>query len=129
MKNDAEAYSLFLDDIRLIRDIYHHPTFLSWAPEVRHYDAFVAIITERGLPEYVSFDHDLADIHYKNLINGISNENCVEKTGYDCAKWLCDYCVERGLPFPDYAVHSFNPIGAENIRCYIENFKKSQSAA
>jgi hypothetical protein len=42
-----------------------------------------------------------------------------EKTGYDCAKWLVEYCVEHGLKFPEYVVHSMNPVGKENILSYV----------
>ena len=49
-----------------------------------------------------------------------------EKTGYDCAKWLVDYCMDNGLKLPEFEVHSMNPAGGENIRMYLENFKKHQ---
>lgn len=43
-------------------------------------------------------------------------------TGYDCCKWLVDYCIDRNLPHPRYTVHSMNPIGKENIEKLIENY-------
>ncbi len=67
---------------------------------------------DNGLPEYVSFDHDLADI----------SDSHKEKTGYDCVKWLVDYCIDNKIiKFPNYQVHSANPIGKKNITSYVEN--------
>jgi hypothetical protein len=122
---------IFLDDIRSIRDIYHTaPNPEQWIV-IRNYNDFVKEI-QREFPEFVSFDHDLADEHYHALIKSkgnseafdIDSKNFKEKTGLECAKWLVNYCMEKDVDFPDYAVHSFNPIGAENIRCYIEGYKK-----
>jgi hypothetical protein len=48
-----------------------------------------------------------------------------EKTGFDCAKWLVNYCLERNLDLPEYFIHTMNPIGAENIKSLFENYKKS----
>jgi 2-hydroxy-3-keto-5-methylthiopentenyl-1-phosphate phosphatase len=47
-----------------------------------------------------------------------------EKTGYHAAKWLCNYCQENKIKFPEYYVHSFNQIGKENIIGYIENYRQ-----
>jgi hypothetical protein len=58
-------YSLFLDDEREVKDVkwldlppYH------WVV-VKSFNQFVSTIKERGIPSSVSFDHDLADEHYK----------------------------------------------------------------
>lgn len=51
----------------------------------------------------------------------------MEFTGYDFAKWFCDYVLDNVLDLPPdfgYTVHSANPLGAENIRCYMANFLK-----
>src|SRR6185437_11915652 len=68
-----------------------------------------------GVPEVISFDHDLADEHYPPVFSysqpPICYEDYKERTGYDCAKLL----VERG-EFPRLTiVHSFNTAGAQNI--------------
>lgn len=112
--------NLFLDDIRypetsqtLIdkdHDLYKDDG--KWVI-VRTYNEFCDFITEYGVPGYVSFDHDLADY-----------ENGEEKTGYDCSKWLIDYCLDNDLDIPRYQVHSANTVGKKNITCYIENAKK-----
>lgn len=79
----------------------------------RNYNEFVTYITESGIPDYVSFDHDLADIK----VDG-------EKTGYDCAKWLADYCFDNGFKLPKYQVHSANNVGKKNIQDYLKNASK-----
>lgn len=92
---------LYLDDVR-------NPKTSDWEI-VRNYDDFVKYITENALPDEISFDHDLGE---------------QTKTGYDCAKWLCEYCWTNGLPVPDWNVHSANPVGRDNIIQILESFQK-----
>ncbi len=125
--------NIFLDDER-------KPWNVTWVelPNVcwqiiRNYKDFVEYITKNGPPEYVSFDHDLAESHYPyndkemNLyfkMGIIPYERMDGKTGYDAAKWLCNYCQDKQIKFPKYFVHSMNPIGRTNILEYIKNWKK-----
>lgn len=123
-------YNLFLDDVRLP----HHVTWVDLPSTqhysvVRNYQEFVDLITLRGLPKFVAFDHDLGTSSYSEYSNSVKNgyinyENISEMTGLDCAKWLINYCIEKNLPFPEYVVHSMNPIGKQNIISLIESFKK-----
>lgn len=106
-------YKLYLDDIRT-------PNSSEWVI-VRSYGEFVDTITRLGMPTEISFDHDLADIHCSNSKESFSYH---EKTGMDCAKWLCEYCMDNSLPLPKWNVHSANPVGADNIRHYLTNFEK-----
>lgn len=129
-------YNLFLDDVRNPKrsmdytknGIYFN---LEWEI-VRSYDTFVKFITENGLPELVSFDHDLAEAHYhESMYEGGKIymkylETISEKTGMDCAKWLVDYCIDNGKSFPNWLVHSMNPVGKENITAYISNYLKQE---
>ncbi|MGH1519994.1 cyclic-phosphate processing receiver domain-containing protein [Chryseobacterium sp. JK1] len=113
---------LFLDDIRYPIEAYHYTKqdiFLrnDWHI-VRNFEQFVNRILKKGLPEMISFDHDLADEHYIKA----SNEY-VEKTGYDCAKWLVEYCMENYLDLPKFYCHSMNPVGKKNIESLLKNFK------
>ena len=110
-----EFKKLYLDDVRT-------PNSEGWEI-VRSYDEFVLWIQNNGLPEEVSFDHDLADVNYDSLTFSESFKYH-EKTGYDCAKWLCEYCWTNGLPIPSWNVHSANPVGRDNIIQLIENFQK-----
>lgn len=116
---------LFLDDIRSPKDaiglVPSHMNQFYWSNDwdvVRSHDEFVEFIKNNGVPDFVSFDHDLADEHYKDL------EASHEKTGYESAKWLVDYCVDNGVGLPEYQVHSANPVGKKNIEVYLENAKK-----
>lgn len=134
-------YHLFLDDERM-------PGHVTWVnlPSavyeiVRNYEEFVQTIETHGVPEFVTFDHDLADEHFKHMLedmqlnstrqkmfgvakNIIDLDYGPEKTGYECAKWLVDYCHDNGVKFPEFTVHSMNPVGTERIKQYIENAKK-----
>lgn len=99
---------------------------------VKNYNEFVKYIQENGLPDVISFDHDLADEHYvpceywdnyqlsKDYQDGKSYS---EKTGNDCAKWLVQYCIDSNLSLPQWLVHSANPVGADYIRRTLKNYK------
>lgn len=123
-------YNLFLDDVR---DSYFLHDTRTWTT-VRNYNDFVKIIKERGLPKFISFDHDLATEHYpifeENINFGkpyeIPYAKYKEKTGYDCAKWLVEYCLDNKLTLPDFQVHSMNPVGKENIRKLLIGFRNHQ---
>lgn len=117
-------YKLFIDDERLPKSVNWVEMPLGPWIIARNHDDFVKYIMQHGLPSFVSFDHDLGLEHY---VTGNPNyDKYKEKTGYDCAKWLVEYCMNNNLEFPDYQVHSMNPIGRENIRSYIESYKKSR---
>lgn len=123
MTTPTQSFFLFLDDIRDPSWI-HHPDFpkkpdSDWVI-ARSFQEFVSVIEERGLPDFISFDHDLADYE----ADGSENPNAhLEKTGHDCAKWLIDYCLDWGVLPPRYFVHSQNPVGAENIRGLIDGYR------
>lgn len=119
------SYKLFLDDERIPRDVTWISIGLGPWEVVRNYDEFVDTIKTHGLPSHVSFDHDLADAHYAACFEGSHNYG-PEKTGYDCCKWLVEYVAEHNLKFPEYTVHSMNPVGTQNIRLYIETAKKHE---
>lgn len=130
------GYKLFLDDKRnpVHCVTYMHfrigrknPIYLEneWVI-CRNYECFKNTIESMGLPDFVSFDHDLADEHYRNYLETgqVDYELYTEKTGYECAKWLVNYCLDHKLPLPDCAVHSDNIVGAENILSYLKNAQK-----
>ena len=88
---------------------------------VRSYDEFVDWILKNGLPDVVSFDHDLADEHY-TFVGDYSKLKV--KTGYHAAKWMVDFCLHEGYELPEWYVHSMNPVGADNIKQYLAGFEK-----
>lgn len=122
---------LFLDDLRSLDMIYPNADESEWVI-VRDFYQFVNYIQKYGVPDFISFDHDLGFEHTRYYFeNGGHasppdplNANFKEKTGYDAAKWLVDYCAEKEEPLPLWHVHSHNPIGAENIRQYLKNAEK-----
>lgn len=88
---------LFLDDIR-------QPPDNTWIV-VRNFNEFKNHILKHGIPDMISFDHDLGD---------------TLQDGYYCVKWLINMQYE----IKDYTVHSANPVGTANIIGLIENWKK-----
>ncbi len=120
-------YKMYLDDLRHPVMTYPKTLNTQWVI-VRDYKEFVSEIEKRGLPEFISFDHDLGLEHYptSEKDGGLSNGNRIpyesykEKTGYDCAKWLIEYCMDRKHPIPIFKVHSMNPIGRANIQSILD---------
>jgi len=128
---------LWLDDIRDPMDtkvdwlgrfspIGRYP-YVVW---VKSYDEFVAFITNNGLPDGICFDHDLGKETESELLRkGYSKKDArrlkkEEKTGYDCAKWLIEYCLDRDINIPPYGLQTSNEAGKENIDCLLSNYKK-----
>lgn len=109
------SYNLFLDDER-------KPSDVRWLilPKVewviaRNYNEFTKILEEKGIPEIVSFDHDLADEHYNPETWRQQDPQYKEKTGYECAKFFKAYC-EKLQQWPnEIFIHTMNPVGRENI--------------
>jgi len=135
--SNNKCYNLFLDDVRMPTDAFSYTRNKMYYENewiiVRDYDSFVNTIKSNGLPEWLSFDHDLGDSAYIEWLdntsnNGIINYNNIkEKTGLDCVKWTVDYCIENNFSFPNYLLHTQNPVGKENMKKYIQNFIIFQS--
>lgn len=129
-------YNLFLDDIRTPQSAYSYTNFNPFIKEkwiiVRNYSKFVDYINKNGLPDFIAFDHDLALEHYAppNQYHRYDvwaiEQNFSEKTGYDCAKWLVDFCINTNQKLPKFFCHSMNPTGRENINALLNNFIKFQ---
>lgn len=122
-------YKLYLDDLRY-PDLHE-----DWRIARNFHDA-VWMVKNYGLPYHVAFDHDLADCHYvlgseygplDEFMDGTAVSNAPrEFTGYDFAKWLCQWIMDNDPDLTDFtwSVHSANPVGAANIRSYMTNFMK-----
>jgi hypothetical protein len=88
--------NIFMDDVR------SGPTEKSWVV-VRGVEN-VKILLEAGLVDDMSLDHDMG---YK------------QQTGYDLVKWMAENdCWPKG----DIVIHSANIVGAENMKCMIDNY-------
>lgn len=99
-------YAMFIDDLRDASMYYSFPIVT-----VRSYDEAVQYIEEHGLPDFISFDHDLGDV-----------VNTPERTGYTFAKYLIEYIMDHcSTARFDYVVHSANPVGKANIEGYLSN--------
>ena len=127
---------LWLDDIR--DPFSTEVDWLSCSPIGRNIDViwvksyfeFVDWINKNGLPDAVSFDHDLGKFTEIELLNqGVSKKEArkrkgEEKNGYDCAKWLVEYCMDKDIDIPIFNTHSSNPSGSENIISLLNNYHK-----
>jgi hypothetical protein len=119
------SYNLFLDDYRKPEDAFDYTNnqlyLIGWVV-VRNYDEFVKTILERGVPSIISFDHDLADAHYESQQH---YDEYKEKTGYHCAKWFIDYCIDNEKELPaEILIHSMNPAGSLNIKSLFDTYFK-----
>ena len=128
---------LWLDDIR---NPHIGDWLMAYAPQfaygegevvwVKNFDDFVSHIKFKGIPDMVSFDHDLGeDVAREKVRMGTSKRQARKqkketKSGFDCAKWLVDYCIDNKIQIPHFGVHSANPVGAENIRGLLNNAMK-----
>lgn len=100
-------WKLYLDDIRFPTD----STYII----ARTVEEAQQLIQKYGVPDFISFDHDLGVDDVGNLL----------PTGYDFAKWLIEMDMDGDIELSynfTFVVHSQNPVGAENIRVYLSNY-------
>lgn len=124
---------LWLDDIRDPNEIY----WKEWLDKrievfernivwVKNYNEFVQYITEHGLPTVICFDHDLGKpTEILNAFKGKKKARELESkelTGYDCAKWLVEYCLDNEVNHITYLIQSSNLPGKINIGTLLSNF-------
>lgn len=133
---------LFIDDVRNPKDAWIYPrrdenNFLitgkslervSGIPNgnwdiVRSYKEFVTYIENKGMPDVISFDHDLSDemMRYYHTVTSktgeINYDDITTKSGKDCAEYLIDKWKASGkVKTPVCYVHSANRWGAANIK-------------
>lgn len=130
---------LWLDDIRDPKDtiwvnwmigngINPNEFSITW---VKSYDEFTNWIKKNGLPSLICFDHDLGeDVAKGRVSKGMSKRQArilkrETLSGFDCTKWLIEFCLDNSVNPPEFKIQSANPVGAENIRGLIENFRKN----
>lgn len=124
-------YKLYLDDLR------YPDNHSDWRIARNYHDA-VWMLKNYGLPYHISFDHDLADVHYtldsehgpldEFMAGETRGTGPKEFTGYDFAKRFCEWVMENDVDLTGFTweVHSANPVGAANIRRYMENFMRDR---
>lgn len=101
MSASINTDEIFLDDVRAAPKGY---------VLMQSYSAFTEQIRKDGLPSVISFDHDLDE----------------GPPGYDCAKFIVEYCLDHQLNLPAFTVHSQNPVRKENIEKLLVGFEKFQ---
>lgn len=108
---------LYLDDIR-------SPCYDGFVV-VRSVKEAINFVLENGMPDFISFDHDL----------GCSYDGQIYPSGYDFAKWLVEADISGAVDISDdfsFAVHSQNPVGAKNIEALLSGyllFRRKERAA
>jgi hypothetical protein len=126
------SYNLFLDDIKNPKDVWKSTKCPDYAVYnwvvVRDFDAFIDVVSKNGLPTRVSFDHNLSIEHDDFDAKGknFPYEEFKTATGYDCAIWLIEYCLDNDLKFPIWLVHAKKGNGKKNIEDVIEGFENFQ---
>ncbi len=111
-----QPWCLFIDDIRKVSDVdlnsWNLPTAGLEIKIAETYEAAIRYLDLYGLPEYVSFDHDLGENQPPataimwHIINGHLDE-----------KWNC-------ASMKVVQVHSANPVGARNLLLLWQGFCK-----
>jgi len=140
------SYNLFLDDLRTPAHAYIYPKRDSEGKTmpsrslanqtgikdddwiiVRSYDEFVFTLNSKGVPDNVSFDHDLHQEHIDHWFshtkqhNEILYDNFKVKTGRDCAQYLVNFCHNTNTKISgiNTFIHSANPIGQIQLQKYL----------
>lgn len=139
MKNKGTL--LWLDDVRNPFENHWVVTFspilnedLKHIEWVKSYNEFINWIKNNELPEAICFDHDLGmDVSLDARSKGMTKKKSrllkqKEKTGFDCAKWLVDYCLDNNKSLPLYNIQSANPVGKANIDSLLLNYQRTKDS-
>jgi len=105
--NKQQLWKLYIDDLRTPPD----DSYII----ARTVEEAQILIQQFGMPNFISFDHDLGMDDTENLL----------PTGYDFAKWLVDMDLDEIFEIPsdfEFQVHSQNPVGAKNIQTYLDSY-------
>lgn len=112
---------IFLDDSRVPYDVFRltiNPLYEkneSWVL-LEDYNEFVSHINKYGIPDLISFDHDLEQSHYLPINqNNINYRDMTVKCGYHCLEWLINYCQDKKTKLPEILIHSMNIEGKKNM--------------
>lgn len=92
-------YRLFIDDLRFL-------TTPDWFVARNSYEAISALYLY-GCPSEIAFDHDLGG----------------QDTAMVFVKKFADMLIDEEISLPEgfkYSVHSANPVGAENIKSFMD---------
>ena len=111
---------LFIDDDRTLDmvDLSFHPQdFAENCFIARDYHSAIKYLITCGVPEYISFDHDIGNHR---------DDEGRELNALQVAKWIIERDMDMMYTFIpskfDFRVHSANPIGADNIESILINY-------
>lgn len=93
-------YRLFIDDLRF-------PTTPDWFVARNSYEAISSLYLY-GCPYEIAFDHDLGG----------------QDTAMVFVRKFADMLLDGEISLPEgfsFSIHSANPVGSENIQCFMEN--------
>lgn len=118
------TYNLFIDDIRdphyrECRQSGVNPR-LEWVI-ARTSEEAKKIVLERGMPERMALDHDLGYVEVEQA--GELTFKVDEVPTF--LKWLVNEFWNGSDKVPEYTIHSANPVGAQNMRAFMESWKKA----
>lgn len=88
---------------------------------VKNLYQFIEYIEKNGVPEFISFDHDLNN---RGGGEGLSDEQKLNNNGANCAMWLVKYCQKTHSKMPKFFIHSANDRGSEEINRILNNNMK-----
>ena len=106
LKEDKLSTILWLDDLRDPKDHIQGDN-IHW---VKNYKQFIKWIELNGLPDIISFDHDLGGEK--------------SRTGADALRWMLNFIIDNNLNLPHIKLHTANPIGRQNMESLINSYKK-----
>lgn len=132
-------YNLFLDDFRTPeiawQECFRDSRFLKEQWEhVKSHEDFISKVKSKfsqgSFPKLVSFDHDLADVHYEHIgkprewWDEYYQREDAEKTGRHSAKWFIEFVIDNNLKMPDIIIHTRNTAGGPNIKALFDTYYK-----
>jgi len=94
--------NVYMDDLR--SGPMYYPDSKNWV--IVRTVADVETLLKLSIVEDLSLDHDM----------GLGQD-----TGYDLCKWMVE---TECFPSGEIVIHSANPVGAENMKCLLDNAKK-----
>ena len=119
---------VFVDDERIPK--FQIDGYERWVV-VRSYQELQSYLEQRGIPDLVSLDHDLAEEHYLDHqkyelqgIEAIEYGEFTQPTGLDCAHLLIEFSRMFAQPLQKVGVHCLErAMGSANIREAINGYK------
>ncbi len=101
------SYKLFLDDIR--EPFWIYDSYKEWVV-VKNKEEFIKIITNKGIPDVISFDNDL----------GVDTKGNILSDGYSCLNWL----IDNDIYIKGIIIHSDNVVANEQIFGKANNWQR-----